>query len=564
MPARSGTSSSSMHTATSFSSSFAGGSPLRQSPQRNARPHRESIVRDPYDSPSRQMALEFNLRLSISDRDFNEKLDQAAAERARHHAQQLALAAEEHKRVLRSAELEIERLNLEQQQAHIRREEAQKREIERLRQEKARDEAEAHRRVLEAKQREEQAARQAVEHQKRLQETEARLKAQKEQEAAAERQKKDKDEADRKAHDHATAAQKAQQQQEAQQQAAARIPPTTTTPTQAAAPKPAASQASVSNAEQIHAKYLQLHAQMKKFRVEFQNEHKQKTSPLKGPVGDARREIRVRLGQITVERPDSVAAIKRLRLNCFDIALNTRGPMIDIRPYIISQPIPPLANEAEAAYPAFLLYVWICFEKSLLKQFEKEAASEDGRTIQEIGLIAASLLSDPKYMWRGIPLSDIILAKFHRVCPPLFGIRGNMNTAQGQDRLGWRLIDKNPPSAESYSQRLRGLGAGYAAMSLRSFNGKAPAIPMSEYWRALVSICNTPSEDLWPGHFALIGGLVRDYYKKFLAQYGVPARGVLRRAVLELPARAPARCKDAAGTVSVLAEGWKKERISLE
>ncbi|KAH9865738.1 hypothetical protein J1614_009325 [Plenodomus biglobosus] len=563
MPARSGTSSSSMHTATSLGSSFAGGSPSRQSPQRNARPHRESIIRDPYDSPSRQMTLEFNLRLSISDRDFNEKLDQAAAERAKHHAQQLALAAEEHKRVLRSAELEVERLALEQQQAHIRREEAQKREIERLRQEKARDEAEAHRRALEAKQREEATARQAIEHQKKLQETEARLKAQKEQEAAAERQKKDKDEADRKASEAAAAAQKVvqQQQQTAQQQAA---PQTPAAPAQAAAPKLAASRAPASNAEQIHTKYLQLHAQMKKFRVEFQNEHKQKTSPLKGPVGDARREIRTRLGQITTERPDSVAAIKRLRLNCFDIALNTQGPMIDIRPYIISQQIPPLANEAEAAYPAFLLYLWICFEKSLLKQFEKEAASEDGRTIQEIGLIAASLLSDPKYMWRGVPLSDIILAKFHRVCPPLFGIRGDMNTAQGQDRLGWRLIDKNPPSTESYSQRLRGLGAGYAAMSLRSFNGKSPAIPMSEYWRALVSICNTPSEDLWPGHFALIGGLVRDYYKKFLAQYGVPARGVLRRAILELPARAPARCKDAAGTVSVLAEGWKKEGISLE
>lgn len=509
------------------------------------------------------MTLEFNLRLSISDRDFNEKLDQAAAERAKHHAQQLALAAEEHKRVLRSAELEVERLALEQQQAHIRREEAQKREIERLRQEKARDEAEAHRRALEAKQREEATARQAIEHQKKLQETEARLKAQKEQEAAAaERQKKDKDEADRKASEAAAAAQKVQQQQQTAQQQA--VPQTPTAPAQAAASKLAASQAPASNAEQIHAKYLQLHAQMKKFRVEFQNEHKQKTSPLKGPVGDARREIRTRLGQITTERPDSVAAIKRLRLNCFDIALNTQGPMIDIRPYIISQQIPPLANEAEAAYPAFLLYLWICFEKSLLKQFEKEAASEDGRTIQEIGLIAASLLSDPKYMWRGVPLSDIILAKFHRVCPPLFGIRGDMNTAQGQDRLGWRLIDKNPPSTESYSQRLRGLGAGYAAMSLRSFNGKSPAIPMSEYWRALVSICNTPSEDLWPGHFALIGGLVRDYYKKFLAQYGVPARGVLRRAILELPARAPARCKDAAGTVSVLAEGWKKEGISLE
>lgn len=509
------------------------------------------------------MAAEFNMRLSISDRDFNEKLDQAAAERAKLHTQQLAQAAEEHQRVLRSAELEIERLILEQEQIRIRREEAQKQEIERLKQQKARAEADAHRRALEAKQREEEAARQAAEHQRRLHETEARLKAQRDQEAAAAKQKQETDETNRKTAEAAAAAEKARTQQTAQQPAPEAAP--AIAPTPVAAPTPATqSQPPANNAEQIHTKYLELHARMKKFRVDFQNVHKQKTSPLKGPVGDARREIRVRLGQITVERADSVAAIKRLRQNCFDIAINTQGPMIDIRPYIVSQPIPQLANEADAAYPAFLLYVWICFEKSLLKQFEKEAASEDGRTIQEIGLIAASLLSDPKYMWRGMPLSDIVVAKFHRVCPPLFGVRGTMNTTQGRERLGWRLIDKNAPTVESYSQRLRGLGAGYAAMSLRSFNGKAPAIPMSEYWRAIVSICNTPSAELWPGHFALIAGLVRDYYKKFLTYYGVPARGVLRRAVLELPARAPAHCKDAAGTVSVLAEGWKKERISLE
>ncbi|EUC44705.1 hypothetical protein COCMIDRAFT_6038 [Bipolaris oryzae ATCC 44560] len=41
--------------------------------------HRESLVRDPYESPNRKLALEFNLRLSILDSQFNEKLDQDAA-----------------------------------------------------------------------------------------------------------------------------------------------------------------------------------------------------------------------------------------------------------------------------------------------------------------------------------------------------------------------------------------------------------------------------------------------------------------------------------------------------
>ena len=55
-------------------------------------PYRESLFRDPYESSNRKLALEFNLQLSISGSQFNEKLDQDAAERAKRHAEQLAYA----------------------------------------------------------------------------------------------------------------------------------------------------------------------------------------------------------------------------------------------------------------------------------------------------------------------------------------------------------------------------------------------------------------------------------------------------------------------------------------
>jgi nucleoporin GLE1 len=513
------------------------------------------------------MQLEFNLRLSISDRDFNDRLDQAAAERARLHEEQLARAADEHKKVLRGAELELQRLTLEEEQTRLKREEAQQRDIERLQQEKARQQADAQRRELEAKQREEEAARQAAEHQRKIQEAEARLNAQKEQEAAAERQRLDKEDADRKAKAAATAAAEKVRVQPAQPQqpvpvAAVAPTPTVATPAPAQAAPAGVQAAPTDEINNIHNKYLELHKRMKQFRVSFWNEHKRVGQSLKEPIGDARRNMRLKLGQINVSRETSQMAIKSLREQSFNIALQTPGPTVDIRPFIISQPIPPLANEAEAQYPAFLLYLWICFEKFLLKQFEKEASNEDGRIIQEIGLIAASLFADQRYMWKGIPLVDILLAKMHRICPILFGIRGSMRDAQGQARLGWMPIDKNPPTAEIYMQRVRGLAAGYASMSLRSFKA-VPAVPMSDYWRTIVMVCNTPSEDLYPGHFAILNGLVRDFYKKFMAFYGVQAKGVLRRATIDVPARAPARCKEAAGTISVLPEGWKKERIFL-
>ncbi|KAL5113942.1 hypothetical protein ACEQ8H_008160 [Pleosporales sp. CAS-2024a] len=558
MPATSRTSSASMNTAASFTSSCIGGSsPSRQSPSRRLMHRsRASIARDPFDSPGRRMEVEFNLLLAISDRDFNERLDQAAAERAKLHAQQLARAAEQHSKVLQSAELEVQRITLEEEQAQARKLHAQQQELQRLR---LQEEAEAQRRALEAKQREAEAARQAHEHQRQLEAAEARVKAQQERDAAAERQRKEKEELDRKAREAHEAAEKARIQQAAQAQAPQPVPAVAHVASTATIPAPA-SQTSTANIDQIHAKYLELHARMKQFRLAFANEHKQKISPLKEKVGDSRRNIRLRLGQVNTDRKDSVSAIKKLREDSFNVALNTPGPMVDIRPFIVSRQLPPMANEAEAQYPAFLLYTWICFEKSVLKQFEKEAAALDGRTIQEIGLIAASLLADERYMWRGIPLTDIVLAKLHRICPILFGVRGSMDTAEGRIRLGWleRCI-----TSEEYGQRMRGLGAGFAALSLRAFNAKAPAVPMSEYWRTLVSICNTPPDSLWPGHFALIHGLTRDYYKKFLNFYGAQARAVLRRATIDLPARAPPRCQDAAGTVSVLPLGWQKEGINL-
>ncbi|KAF2995877.1 hypothetical protein E8E13_004290 [Curvularia kusanoi] len=567
MPAKSGASSSSMHTRASFGSSIIESSPVRQSPTRNGlRNPRASLARDPYESPSRQMQLEFNLKLSISDKNFNEQLDQAAAERARLHEEQLARAAEEHAKVRRGAELELQRLTLEEEKARLRSQEEQQRAIERLQKEKEQQQAEAHRRQLEAQQREEELARKAAEHQKKLQEAAARQNAQREQEAAAERQRKEKEEADRRAKEAADAAEKARAQQAAQQvaqQAPVQARPATAVQPTAAAKAPVATQAPNDAINNIHTKYLELHQRMKEFRKAFWNEHKQPGKPLKAPVGDARRNFRLRMGQITAERASSQAAIKSLRADSFDVALNTPGPTIDIRPFLVNQTIPPLANEAEAQYPAFLLYMWIIFEKFLLKQFDKEADNEDGRVMQELGLVAASLFADQKYMWKGISLIDVLLAKMHKVCPIMFGLRGNMNTVEGQKRLGWVPIGDNPPTATAYMQRIRGLSAGFAAMSLRAFK-TVPALPMSEYWHVLVHVCNTPTQDLYPGHFAILNGLLRDFYKKFLGFYGVQARGVLRRAVIDVPARAPERCKDAAGVISVFREQWKKENLVLD
>ncbi|KAF2637993.1 hypothetical protein P280DRAFT_432060 [Massarina eburnea CBS 473.64] len=564
MAARSGASSSSKSHSTSMGSSWLNSSPSRQSPTRNgARSNRGSLIlsnspsRQPQlnDSPSRQMQLEFNKLLSRSDQDFNHRLDQAAAERQRIADEELAKAAQEHLRIQEGAKLEIQRILLEQEQEKQRREEAQRREIERLKLEKAQQEAESQRQRLEAKRKEEELAQQAVEHQKRIQEADARAKEQQQQQV-----QRQKEEAERKAREAAAAQERARLQTQAPPAAPATATHAAPISTPAVrAPVTSATSASALDAEGLHRKYMELHARMKKFRIEFFNETKKVGHPMKAVVGDARRAIRLNLGQISTARSTTMHAIKEIREKCFDVAMKTHGPTIDIRPFLVSRQVP-FQSDAEARYPAFLLYLWICFEKSVIAQWKSEAANQDSTVPQEIGLLAASLYADRKYMLKEIPMNDIMLAKIHRKCPVLFGIRGNTNTEQGLVRLG---LDKYRDDENDYAQMTSGIAAGFASLTLRSFKSTAPVFDLPDYWRAVASIINTPSTDIYPGHLLALKGLLRDFADKFIYYYGSQAKAVMKRAVTAFPDRAP---KDrqgvasAAELVKVLPDTWKQNK----
>lgn len=310
---------------------------------------------------------------------------------------------------------------------------------------------------------------------------------------------------------------------------------------------------------------------MKEFRKQFLAAHKAPTDPLKAMIGDARRTLNKRMGQITVDIADSRKTIKYIREECFDAAVSAGGPTIDIRPYLVSHQI---TNDADAQYPQLLLYLWIVFEKNLVKQWAHEAPKEDGRIITQLSLIAASLYLDTKYMCAGsVPMVDTLIAKLHRACPVLFGIRGNTTTNRAG--LGLDKINLNDDAEQNaYVQRMTGIGAGYAALTHKKFPQKPPAIPISEYWRAVVLICNTPAEHLYPAHFNTLQGLLRDNVKKFLSTYGVAAKAVLRRATFDLPNRVPeprAGAKEerpglfaAAGSMKTLPILWlAKENINL-
>ncbi|KAF2197857.1 GLE1-domain-containing protein [Delitschia confertaspora ATCC 74209] len=595
MPAGSGTSSTTMRTATSVDSMWFGGSPSRFSPssknlrtpprdalqrqldqsterRRHSRRYspRQAIQSSPYSEQSEQLVRDFNQILLRTTDIFSQELDTAAAERAREHSEELARADREHTRIREYAEREAEIVRLREEEEQRKKEEEQRAELERIRQAKARLEAEARQRILEAKLKEEEAARKAAEQAKQLKEAEDRVKAHKERELAAQKQKAEKEEADRKAKEAAEKAKaeqlKAEQakaaeiraQQTQQAQPAQPVQPVEDAPRPTPAPSSApvpASQSSTAPDEATHQKFLDLHKKLKDFRKWAVVEAK-KVAVTEKLIGDSRRELRVRTGQITADRNASKATIAKIR-DILTTAKTTGSLTVDVRPFIISQPIPQLANEAEAQYPAVLLYLLNTFSKAILNQFISEASKDDGKILQEIGLIAASIFADEQYFWKGISLVDVMLAKYHRTCPVLYGIYGNENTAAGRQRLGWLGIDGVPHQVNVHNQRMLGLSSGFAALTLRASKARPP-IPMSEYWRAIANILNTPSGDLTSTHYIAMRGLIREYAAKFINFYGQAAIAVLRVAVAEFPKRAPPKADDAANMLAVLHDVWEK------
>ena len=347
MPTTPGALSASMNSINSINSSSPSrngtGSPSRQhhSQERRGRSRRDTVEIDPIDSPSRQLLYEFSQMLINSNRDFNERLDLATAERAKLHLEELSRAAAKHERVRQSAERARQWHLLEEQKRRKQQEDEENRALERARQEKLELEIASQKRKLEEQRREEIERKQATERAKQLAENEARLKAQKRKEEAEEKRRAEQAESDRKASEAAAAVEKSKAQQaqqqaqlQAQQQASQQASQQTRQQPPLQPPKPssgsaislpstsAPSSASPAHAiaasplispiterEAHHKKYLSVHKRLKEFRKNMVDWSKQNPD-LKGQLGDARRSLRTRVGQITGARASNTATVR--------------------------------------------------------------------------------------------------------------------------------------------------------------------------------------------------------------------------------------------------------------
>lgn len=461
--------------------------------------------------PTRQLLNEYGLQAGTLNRAFNRRLDLDAQEREDQHRRALEAAALEHERVRNDAARAQALLQIAAEQDRQQRELEEQRLLEQQRQETTQRELE---RELEQKQREVQEA-------KRIQEL---------RQAAAEAERKA---AEIRAATPAkvispvpgkpepeltsNAAIVPPTQQPAVQQNTPAAQPTTQAQTPTIAAVPSTLQ-DPTGARAKHQKYLDLHKRLKTLR---RDAGAVADKDLKKRTGELRREIVKSVGQLTSNAAANTAPFRKV-MDVLKSAAGLSQPTIDIRDYIV-QDIPPNVDQGQCSGGLIQTYLLNIFAKAVWSQFVNEAGPTP-LAAEPIGVIAIKIFAAKDFLWQGMTLVDILIAKFHARCPVLFG-------------FGFSNAQQTGLSGEG----MTGVGAGFAALSLRDFSKTTQQnpYPPSNFWQSLACILNTPPARVSQVHCILLKAMIENHAGKFIRFFGKAAVVALRKAVVDFPQHAP-------------------------
>ncbi|KAL7823821.1 GLE1-like domain-containing protein [Trichoderma gracile] len=312
-------------------------------------------------------------------------------------------------------------------------------------------------------------------------------------------------------------------------------------------------------------RYLEIHKELKKLRQVLQAEAKVPGSPLKGKMGTYRREIRVSIGQLTAGKGANAQPIAKITMALKE-ALDGKVPSapIEVSRFVVGQRQPADgAAHNEDTLPSLFIYLLNICAKGIINQFINEC-SANPKAADPIGVFTAHIFSQKDFQWRGESLIDILMAKFRVVCPVLFGLRGSDRTERGRLAIGWKKDGPGYVTEQTHNDRMTGLGAGFASISLRDFSktSKANPYPPVNYWKALASIVNSSANETSNTQYVVLRAMIEGHEQRFLNFYGNAAIAALRLALIEFPKKAPANAA-AAHSLLAMVELLRNEGLVL-
>lgn len=234
-------------------------------------------------------------------------------------------------------------------------------------------------------------------------------------------------------------------------------------------------------------------------------------------------------------------------------AATAENPQIDIPIYLASPPSQ--ANDSKGS--ALLLYCLNIFAKAIVNQFITEAGPKP-KIADALGTVASHIFAVSDFRWHDISLIDVLIAKMHVTCPVIFGIYGDEQTVEGKQRLGWVREHPDGPfiPQTTHFDRMTGLSAGFAGISLKNYERAKAKNPYPEYhyWKAIARLANVPPDGITQTHFIALKAMIQGYESKILLFFGDAGLAALRHILIELPKRSPPSpaAKQLAGLVDVL------------
>ncbi|KAJ6438424.1 RNA export mediator Gle1 [Purpureocillium lavendulum] len=308
-------------------------------------------------------------------------------------------------------------------------------------------------------------------------------------------------------------------------------------------------------------RYVQIHQELKKLRKDITAQSKVPGSPLKGKMGTFRREIRVAIGQLTGGKgANAQPTSKIMSILRESLGGQVPSPPIQVSGFVVEsrEPVEGAAYNDETLPSLFIYLMNIC-AKGVINQFINECGPNP-KAADPIGVFTAQVFSHKDFQWRGQSLIDILIAKFRIVCPVLFGFRGSDKTERGRLAIGWRKDGPSWITEQSHNDRMAGLGAGFASISLRDFSkaSKVNPYPPTHYWTAFAGIVNSPPNETSNTQYVVLRSMIDGHEQRFLNFYGNAAVAALRLALVEFPKQAPQNAS-AAGSLLALAEVLKVE-----
>ncbi|KAL5320051.1 hypothetical protein ACEPPN_013111 [Leptodophora sp. 'Broadleaf-Isolate-01'] len=287
---------------------------------------------------------------------------------------------------------------------------------------------------------------------------------------------------------------------------------------------------------------------------------KEKHVTVKTLAGEMRRALTRTMGQLTDIAGSNSKQIVTIR-ELLEKSLTINSAPMQPQHFMCNPPQGPVdgAQHNGDVMPSLFLYLLNVFTKAIVNQLSSEA-STNPKTAEPIGIVAHTIISHPKFLWRGHSFVGIIMAKFRTSLPVVFGVRGSETTEQGRQRLGWRKGDDGWISDQEHQDRMRGLGAGYAALCLRNYSKSARVNPWppSHYWNAMGLLICTPPAERSTTQVIVLTALIDGYERKFLEFYGDMARCAMRAAIIDFP-RSSSDKTAAIQTLSILGDKIKRD-----